>query len=423
MSLRIRRGTDAQRQTLTFDQGEIVYTNDTKKLYVGDGITQGGVNILATSAGVGVTFNATTQAFDFSTQNLGITTSVVSEGSNKYFTTQRAQDAAASLFTSVGSPTGTGTITGTVATGSITVSVAPSNMVQGERFVVSGTGGNGLSAGTYYVVSVVSTTITLASSLANAMAGTAITSLTTGAITGTSYSAGGTDTGINFTYDSINHVMNVTASGVTSIINDTSPSLGGNLAIGNYNITSSGTGAISIAGGITTTGTITGGTVTGTTVNATTLGTAAIAVPDASLGLQIGTKLGNSFSVNYYNGTAGSPTSVSTGPSGMVVSIKGYTGTLYQFAGAVGAGWEVGANLSDSSPKSSVALISGAGGSGINQAILNSAGTLSANTIQTGSYAGSGLYPSPATAGMIIFDSSNSHFYGYNGTVWKQLDN
>ena len=34
MALRIRRGTDAQRAVLTFDQGEIVWTTDSHKLYV-----------------------------------------------------------------------------------------------------------------------------------------------------------------------------------------------------------------------------------------------------------------------------------------------------------------------------------------------------------------------------------------------------
>jgi len=64
MSLRIRRGTDAQRQGITFDLGEPVFTTDTQKLYVGDGITAGGYNILATSAGVGMMWNATTQKLD-----------------------------------------------------------------------------------------------------------------------------------------------------------------------------------------------------------------------------------------------------------------------------------------------------------------------------------------------------------------------
>ena len=37
MSLRLRRGTDVQRQAVTFPEGELVYTNHTKKVFVGDG--------------------------------------------------------------------------------------------------------------------------------------------------------------------------------------------------------------------------------------------------------------------------------------------------------------------------------------------------------------------------------------------------
>lgn len=43
MALRLRRGTNAERQTITPLQGELIYVTDTKKLYIGDGATQGGV--------------------------------------------------------------------------------------------------------------------------------------------------------------------------------------------------------------------------------------------------------------------------------------------------------------------------------------------------------------------------------------------
>lgn len=45
MTLRIRRGTDAQRQNFTPDQGELLYVTDTQELYVGDGTTTGGLRI------------------------------------------------------------------------------------------------------------------------------------------------------------------------------------------------------------------------------------------------------------------------------------------------------------------------------------------------------------------------------------------
>ena len=429
MSLRIRRGTDAQRQTLTFDQGEVVYTTDTKKLYVGDGITAGGQNILATSGGAGVTFNATTQQFDFNTVALGLTTSDVTEGTRKYFTTQRAQDAAASLFTATGSPSSSGTITGTIATGTIVLASADASLVQGSRMVIAGAGGNGISAGTYYVVSAVGTSVVLASSLANATNGTAITGINTGSVTGTTYTAGGTDSGITFSYDSVNHVMNVVSSGTTSLINDNNPRLSANLNLLNYNIVSTGTGVINITGNITSAGTVTGATLSATNANITNVNSAFINVPDASVGLQILAKSGNSFSANYYNGTSASPTAISTGAlSGMAISIKGYIGSnTYQFAGAMIAQWDVGATLTDSAPKSSVSLASGAGGNNNQFATLTSAGVWQAPALQangpTGTgYNGSGNYPTPS-AGMIIFDSSNNHFYGYNGTLWKQLDN
>ena len=45
MALRLRRGTDLERQSVIFAEGELVYTTDTKSLYVGDGQTLGGILI------------------------------------------------------------------------------------------------------------------------------------------------------------------------------------------------------------------------------------------------------------------------------------------------------------------------------------------------------------------------------------------
>lgn len=268
MSLQIRRGTDSQRQAVVFDLGEIVYTTDTKKLYVGDGATAGGINILASSAGSGLTWNNTTQTFNQGGSLSGYTTDNLSQGTvNLYYSSTRAKADAASIFTANGSPTVTGTVTTTTSgTPSLVTVSSNTGLVALEPFVVTGSGGNGLSAGTYYVVNPAAGTnqITLASSLANAAAGTTINSLTTGAISGTSFTAGGApDSNITFVYNSATGTMtaNVSslAAGIQNVNADTSPTLGGNLGLNYHNIT--GNGNINITGYITASGAITGGSV------------------------------------------------------------------------------------------------------------------------------------------------------------------
>ena len=43
MALKLRRGTEANRTSITPAEGELIYITDTKKLYSGDGTTAGGV--------------------------------------------------------------------------------------------------------------------------------------------------------------------------------------------------------------------------------------------------------------------------------------------------------------------------------------------------------------------------------------------
>ena len=45
VKLKLRRGTDTQRQAITLEQGELGYTTDAKRVWVGDGFTIGGVNV------------------------------------------------------------------------------------------------------------------------------------------------------------------------------------------------------------------------------------------------------------------------------------------------------------------------------------------------------------------------------------------
>ena len=53
MALQIRRGTDSERQLIIPLQGELIFTTDTKKLYIGDGTTLGGVAVDTAGTGGG----------------------------------------------------------------------------------------------------------------------------------------------------------------------------------------------------------------------------------------------------------------------------------------------------------------------------------------------------------------------------------
>ena len=56
MPLQFRRGTNAQRLTITPSAGEPIWTTNTNLLYVGDGVTPGGIAI----TGGGTPFNIST---------------------------------------------------------------------------------------------------------------------------------------------------------------------------------------------------------------------------------------------------------------------------------------------------------------------------------------------------------------------------
>ena len=96
MSLRIRRGTEAQRTYPTFDSGELIFTTDTKQLWIGDGVTPGGSPIVGSNiTGYGLTFNASSKRIEVA----GLTADDISDGvNNKFFSTDLAQDATAALF-------------------------------------------------------------------------------------------------------------------------------------------------------------------------------------------------------------------------------------------------------------------------------------------------------------------------------------
>lgn len=85
MSLKLRRGLESQRTTITPEQGEIIYTTDTKILYVGDGTTPGGTSVSAPVTSV----NNFVGSVQLNADNIPESGSPT----NKYFTSERAQDA------------------------------------------------------------------------------------------------------------------------------------------------------------------------------------------------------------------------------------------------------------------------------------------------------------------------------------------
>ncbi len=79
MDLRLRRGTNSERGLITPADGELVYTTDTKRLYIGDGTTVGGnpVDTAGTAFGSNVDLNN----YDLTgTGNINITGSITATG-------------------------------------------------------------------------------------------------------------------------------------------------------------------------------------------------------------------------------------------------------------------------------------------------------------------------------------------------------
>ena len=82
MALKIRKGTDAERLTITPASGELIYTTDTKQIFVGDGTTAGGVFVgPASSEALTLGGNLTLNGHDIiGTGNINITGTVTATG-------------------------------------------------------------------------------------------------------------------------------------------------------------------------------------------------------------------------------------------------------------------------------------------------------------------------------------------------------
>jgi hypothetical protein len=453
MSLRIRRGSDAERLGVRFDQGEIVWVNSTNtsrppyKLYVGDGVTLGGRDIVETSAGTNLVYNTNTGRLDVS----GLTTDDIAAGTNnQFFTSTLAQNAVAELFAN-GTMTGiefvyddlqnkmdvTVTATGVGGSGieSVVEDLLPAlggDLNLNSQNII-GTGnisitGNIVSTGTISATTGLGANLNLNGFNVIGAGDLGIT----GAITITStLSAGGglgSDLSLNgFNLEGLGNIdiegsltltgnVNTSGSvflndgdlGVSGTIN-VNGGLGGDLNLNSYAI--DGTGAININGDITS-----------SSVTARVF-TDEINTSGSIDGLNVFALAGNDVSFNYYNGTPLSPTSTIVGDAVGNFFIKGYTGTVYQSCVGLIGDWESNANLSLVFPASTLKLVSGNNTNDApNFATFDANGVFSAPTIQTGVYTTDPSDTRPTgVKGMIIFNDTSETFQGFNGQTWVDL--
>jgi len=337
MALRIRRGTNAQRTGKVFETGEIVYTTDAQQLWIGDGLTSGGVPVVGSNvAGYGLTYNPTTRTLEVD----GITTDDVTQGTNnKYFTTELAVDAV----------------------------------------------GAALVAGN------------------------------------------STNVGITFTYSQtqddagrINATVALDGVGITEVLEDTSPQLGGNLDLNENGIT--GTGTIDITGNIDTVGYVTAtalraGTYTADLVNnpidfkSNSLDTFNFYGVDQAGGIA-------SLQLKVSNGSVAAPTNTAADDVLGGYKVYGYRGGDYKQAIGIIGKWDADADFGTDLPKSTIIFGTGTNGADNNIATFDGNGVFTVPVLKVSDVAGS--LPSSPVAGMIVLDGTT--FKGYNGSAWVALN-
>ncbi len=369
MPLQIRRGLDSEREAKVFADGEIVFSypdtgskND-GRLYIGDGETLGGVQVTGFTGedaidAVGAALAGGTH------QNISFTYGSTQDLANRI-------DATVSLSTLLEDLNLNGY--NIIGTGNISIEGGIVSDLVGSVFADDST--------------------TLVDSVAGVLRGQHIGSLTgnvTGNLTG--------DVTGNLTG---NVVGNVTGNTDGYHTGDVKGSIFGDdsslIVDGLYN-------AVFASGGLT-------GDLNADNIYAN----------DSGIGLNIRSKIGNSFCVDYYDGTKDSPVAITAGNNVGAISIKGWNGSEYAFAGTVYADWEATANTATDYPASTLVLAAGNNSGSPVTASLNSVGTFSAPTIQTGVYTDTPDTKPTGVKGMIIFNDTTGKFQGFDGSTWVDL--
>ena len=443
MSLRIRRGTEQERIGRTFDQGEIIWTTNGEKLYVGDGVTPGGKNIAAQLAGTNLAFNTTTGTLGVT----GLTTDLVTEGlNNKYFSAEAAQDAIGAAI-AAGAQSGISVVYNDNGAGPASI-----------NFTVTGGGGGGLSD------IILDTSPSLGGNLdlnGKNLFGAGNIDIegnfeVTGAITGdTLILNNGLGTGLSLNGNDISGTGDVRIAGVftgnslevTGTISTTN-GLGSNLNLNSRDIT--GFGGINIVGDIGATNVTVSTLEADTTITGDSLNTSQLIISgntieslNSALVLNSNTTLtcfqdtfGNFINLsglvaaeawinmNISKGTLASPAPVASGDVLSGLMIFGYDGTEQSRAVTIGARVD-GTVSTGIVPGEFITVVQSPITNVSHILSFNSKGTLSAPVIQTGVYANAtarNIFIATPTKGMIVFNDDTNKFEGYDGTAWVDLN-
>jgi hypothetical protein len=279
MALQIRRGPNAQRATTLLQTGEVVWTTDTKKLYVGDGVTTGGVNILANIAGTGFVWNPSTEQLDLASSTItGINADNVAETNGVvprlWYRSSLGKTHASEIFTTVAGAAHSGiTFSWDDVNQKLTATVTGENAQDAAAAL--------FTAGTH---SGISFTYGLTEDAANRIDATVSDEYIQDAAA--AMFAAGVHSGIAFTYSDNLNAMSAAVSYPA-----VGGNLGSNLVLNTFNI--SGTGNISNTGTMTATGNIStsGGSISAT--NSVSAGTTISATQGLGANLPL-----NSFNIN-----------------------------------------------------------------------------------------------------------------------------
>lgn len=397
MALQIRRGTNSERLSTRLEQGEISWTTDTLKLYVGDGTTMGGRNALQSTAGVGLSWNPTTQELDFDVQTLELTTSAVAEATNLYFTPNRAKDAIGPMLQNA---TTTGisftyndvshTISAVVSRETVEDDIAPL-FVQGTHagisFAYSDNGPD--TIGTINA--------TLNTEYLEDIAGTLINNGTRSGITVAYVDNGNGTGGINFAVTGLTAPNGLAISGASIISSAPLPEVG---ALGTVN--------------------------SPTYIGSTTVPNTLVLNASQQIGVFTGITGGvqaPAVTIRASRGTLTAPLVVQPGDAIGLIQGRAYDGANWVDIGGFGLITDPFTTIetNDIAGTFGVLLVK-KGGVGTADMLFTSAGVLSAPVMQVGQFTTEArdAIPSP-TIGMIVYNTQTNMFEGYKNTGWASL--